>query len=343
MRMDRGFFVHLGLLALAVTFAMLVWTRDKKAAALSQADVTVWSGRAADVQRIAFEGKKKKVVLEARQDKAGRYFVGRAEREAAAPPDADHADHADHADQAAAKPEGEAKSSTFVSVGAANKLAELLAPLKAMRAIGRVGDDRAAEFGLDDPEGTITVTVGGAERKLVVGGATPGGADRYARDPASGEVYAVKGDIFRDLDQAESRLLERDPHEWRDIEVSRAKVIVGDKARELARGGAEGKKFWADPASVDQADETAGNWMSKLERLRPTEYTTTAPEPREVVLRVEYTGNAGALGFLELVKGPPGPTGKPDYFVTTERLRLHGKVPVSLAEQVEQDLGAVVK
>lgn len=332
MRFDRGFFVHLGLLAAAVVFAVLVWTRDKKAAALSQADVTVWSGRAADVQRISFEGKKKKVLLEAKQDKAGRYYVGTAERDAAAP-----------ADDAGAPPEPQGKSATFVSVGAAQKLADLVAPLKALRAIGRVGDDRAAEFGLDDPEGTLAVTVGGAERKLVIGGATPGGGDRYARDPASGEVYAIKGDIFRDLDQAESRLLERDLHEWKDNDVARARVIAGDKARELARGGAEGKKFWADPASADQADETAGNWMSKLDRLRPTEYVAAAPEPREVVVRVEYTGGAGDLGFLELVKGPPGANGKPDYFLVTERLRLHGKVPASVAEQVEQDVGAVVK
>jgi hypothetical protein len=260
--------------------------------------------------------------------------VGTADREAAPP-----------AGDAGAEPAAEpaVKSASFVSVTGANKLAESLAPLKALRAIGRIADDRAGEFGLDDPDGTLTVTLRGAERKLVFGGPTPGGGDRYARDPASGEVYAVKGDIFRDLESPDSRLLERDLHEWKDAEVARARVLAGGKTRELARGGAEGKKFWADPATAEQNDETAGNWMSKLDRLRPTEYVASPPESKEAVARIEYAGPGGELGFLELVKGPPGSSGKPDYFLITERTRLYGKVPTTLAEQVEQDVGAVVK
>ncbi|MCC6559198.1 MAG: DUF4340 domain-containing protein [Polyangiaceae bacterium] len=334
MRSDRSILVHLGLVVVAALFAVFVWTRDKKAASpTAQTDVTVWQGRAADVERIAFEGKRRRVTLEAKQDKAGRYFVGSTERDA--PPPA--------GDAGAEAPAPAAKSATFVSVGGANKLAEVLAPLKALRAIGKLGDDRAGEFGLDDPEGTLTVTLRGAERKLVFGGPTPGGGDRYAKDPASGEVYAIKGDVYRDLDAADSRLLERDLHEWKDAEVTRAKILAGGKARELTRGGAEGKKFWADPASPDQNDETAGNWMSKLDRLRPTEYAAAAPSSSETVARVEYAGADGELGFLELVKGPPGSSGKPDYYLVTERTRLHGKVPATLGEQVEQDVGAVVK
>ncbi|EYF05291.1 DUF4340 domain-containing protein [Chondromyces apiculatus] len=333
MKVERGFFVHLALLVVAAAFAVGVWTRDKKAAAQSQADVTVWQGRADDVERIAYEGKKKKVVLEAKKDKVGRYFIGSSEREAAAPEG-----------EKPAEDEPQGKQVTFVSVGGAEKLAEMLAPLKALRGIGRIGDDRAAEFGLDAPEGTLTVTIKGAERRLTFGAATPGGADRYARDPGSGEVYAVKGDIFRDLDQADSRLLERDLHEWRDVDVTAAKVTAGDRSRELRRSsGGDGKKFWADPGSEGQADETAGNWMTKLDRLRPTEYLPAAPEGREVVVRVDYMGAGGALGFVELVKVPGTAGGKAEYSLLTERLRLNGKVPATLAEQVEQDLGAVVK
>ncbi|AUX44047.1 hypothetical protein SOCE26_055070 [Sorangium cellulosum] len=348
MRLDRSFFVHLGLLVAAALFATLVWTRDKKAAALAVADVTVWAGRAEDVESITFEGKSKKVTLEARKDKEGRYFVGTTERKATPPAEKPKddvhgaGDDHDH-DEAPAEPEPAVKTTTFVSVGAGNKLAEALAPLKALRAVGRIPDDRASEFGLSEPEGTLTIKVRGAERKLVLGAATPGGSDRYARDEATGEVYAIKGDIYRDLDTAESRLLERDLHEWKDVDVARARVIVADKRREVVRGGDEGKKFWADPASPEQNDETVGNWMSKLDRLRPTEYVATLPEQKDVVVRVEYAGRSGDLGFLELVKGPPGASGKPDYFLVTERTRLHGKVPSGLAEQVEQDVGAVVK
>jgi hypothetical protein len=346
MRLERSFFVHLGLVVVAALFAVLVWTRDEKASALAVADVTVWTGRAEDVERIAFEGKSKTVVLEAKTDKEGRYFVGTTERKTTPPaekPKDPHQDPGDEAQEDAPPAEPTIKTTTFVSVAAGNKLAEAIAPLKALRSIGRIADDRAAEFGLAEPEGTLTVKMRGAERKLVLGGATPGGADRYARDEATGEVYAIKGDIYRDLDTAESRLLERDLHEWKDVDLAKARVIAGDKRREIVRSGDEGKKFWADPASPEQIDETVGNWMSKLDRLRPTEYVAAAPEQKEVVARVEYTGRSGDSGFVELVKGPPGTSGKPDYFLVTERTRLYGKVPAGVAEQVEQDVGAVVK
>lgn len=266
MRLDRSFFVHLGLLGVAAVFAVLVWTRDKTAAALSTMDVTVWAGRAEDVEHIAFEGKSRKVVLEGKKDKEGRYFVGTMERTTPPPekkenPHNPHGDdaHDDAHDDEPADTEPKVKTTTFVSVGAGNKLAEVLAPLKALRAVGRIADDRASEFGLAEPEGTLTVKLRGAEKKLVIGGMTPGGADRYARDEATGEVYAIKGDIYRDLDTAESRLMERDLHEWKDVDLTRARVIAGDKRRELVRSGDEGKKIWADPASPDQKDETVGN------------------------------------------------------------------------------------
>jgi hypothetical protein len=342
MRFDRSFFVHLGLLLTSVLFAVFVWTRDKTAAALTQADVTIWAGRADDVELITYEGRNKTVVLEAKKDKEGRYFIGTSERKStpsAKPKDDDHDDHEEPHDE----PEPTSKTTTFVSVAAGNKLADAVAPLKAMRSIGRIPDDRAEEFGLAEPEGTLTVKVRGTERKLLLGGATPGGVDRYARDPASGEVYAIKGDVYRDLDSADSRLIEKDLHEWKDVDVAKARVIAADKKRDLVRGGDEGKKFWADSASPDQNDETVGNWMSKLDRLRPTEYVAAPPDQKEVVVRVEYTGRSGDIGYLELVKGPPGTSGKPDYFLVTERTRLHAKMPTSLAEQVEQDVSAVVK
>ncbi|HTN91917.1 MAG TPA: hypothetical protein VL242_49950, partial [Sorangium sp.] len=129
MRLDRSFFVHLGLLVVAALFAVLVWTRDKAAAALSTADVTVWAGRAEDVERIAFEGKSKTVVMEAKKDKEGRYFVGTTERRPTSPADKPkddaHGDEGDaEHDDPPAEPEPTVTTKTFISVGAGNKLAE---------------------------------------------------------------------------------------------------------------------------------------------------------------------------------------------------------------------------
>jgi hypothetical protein len=323
--------VHGVVLGLSVVAAATVWTRDKEPKALAAGDVVVWSGHAGDVEKVAYESKTRKVAVDAKKDAVGRYFVGTVERETPPP-------HGAAADAGAPLPR---TTVGFVSVTAGDKLAESLAPLKALRDLGKIPDDRAAEFGLAEPEATVTVTVSGAEHKLVVGGTTPGGGDRYVRVP-TGEVYVLRGEPIRNLDQPDSMLIERELHEWHDADVARATVSAGDKHRDLVRGGAEGKRFWADPASPDANDETLGNWMSKLDRLRPTEYVLSAPEHPTDVLRVEYTGtNKKPLGSLELVKV----TGqeKPAYYLRTERTRLFGKVVGTPAEQLEQDLGTIVK
>ena len=335
MKAGRGFFVHLGLLALAAIAAVLVWTRDKPKT-IVQGDVTVWSGRGADVEQVVFEGKKKTVKLDAKKDDAGRFFVVEVDKDSAPSKAA-----AGDAGADAVAPAARSKV-TLVSVSAGEKLLDLLAPLKALRQVGKVGDDRAAEFGLAEPEGTLTVRVGGSDKKLTVGGTTPGGGDRYVRFEGNGEVYVVKGDVVRDLDTAESKLIERDLHEWKDTEVARAAISAGGKTREILRGGIEGKRFWADASAPDQNDETASNWMTKLNQLKPTEFVLTPPDGKETVVRLEYGGKSKPMGFVELVKAP-GAEGKATYYVISERTRYHAKVASNLAEQVEQDVASVVK
>jgi len=333
----RSIFIHAGLVLASAAFALGVWTRDKQPKALAQGDVTVWQGRSSDVERIVYEGKKKRLELVAKKDDAGRYFVGSVEKDKAAPrpdPDGGAPD---------APPAGDKIVTGIVSVTPAEKLSDLLAPLRATRAVGQVPADRESEFGLAEPEGTLTVKIGSAERKLLLGGPTAGGGDRYARDPANGEVYVIKADIFRNVDTPETSLIERDLHEWKDADVVSAKVIAAGKSRTVVRGGAEGKRFWADEATKDTPDETVGNWISKVDRLRPTDYPSAAPEPRETVVRIEYAGSRGSLGYLEVVRGPAGEGGKSQYFVVTERTRLHGKVPSTAGEQVELDVGTVTK
>lgn len=338
----RSIFIHAGLVVTSAVIALGVWTRDKQAKAVVQSDVKVWQASPADVQSIVYEGKKKRLELTAKKDAQGRYFTGTVEKEkpaAAKPPDP-------HAPPDAPPPEPAPAEKTItgiVSVTPAEKLLEMLAPLRAIRAVGQVAADREPEFGLNEPEGTLTVKIKDTERKLVIGGATFGGGDRYARDPSNNEVYVIKADIFRNVDTPESSLLERDLHEWKDPDVTAAKVSAGGKSRTLIHGSADNKRFWADEATKDSADETLGNWVSKVDRLRPTEFPQPTPEPRETVVRIEYSGSSGSLGFLEVIRGPAGEGGKPTYFVLTERTRVPGKVTASAAEQVEQDVGAIVK
>src|SRR5690606_4440360 len=105
--------------------------------------------------------------------------------------------------------------STFVSVSTADKMVKALATLRADRGIGRIAADRFAEFGLDEPDGTLRVTAGGTEHVLVIGGAAPGSNKRYVRHEATGAVYVIDGTAARDLGSGAMRLSERHQHEWK--------------------------------------------------------------------------------------------------------------------------------
>ena len=317
--------MHLAVFVVAAVVGLTVWTKDKKPKA-NLGDVVVWQGRSADVERVVYVDKKRKVELVAKSDKAGRYFEGKLERLAAVP----------------GAPDGDVKTIAFVSVGSAEKLAEGLGQLRAFRALGRVPDTRLEEFGLHEEAGTLEVTVAGKVRKLTLGGSTSGGGDRYVKLADTGEAFAIEGDLVRDLENAEVRLVERDLHEWKENEVSSAKLVAGARSRDVVRGGAvEGKRFWADAGSPEQQDETIGNTMAKLDKLRPTEFAAEAPPGAEVVLRVDYAQGSKPLGYLELSRVPG--EGKPSYYVTTERLRRWGKIPSQLGEQVEQDVGTLLR
>jgi hypothetical protein len=346
-RAPWGWGVHLVVLLAAAAFALTMWTReDDRVVALG--DVTVWDGTPEQVSKIVYVEKRKRVELEAHEDDLGRWFSGVADKTLGAPSDPHNPHAPDEAEDpdapGTASPEGDADKSVrveFVSVGAAVKLSEALAPLRALRALGNVGGDRLAEFGLAEPTGTLSVTVSGAEHQLELGDRTPGGKDQYARVTATGEIYVLAGEALRDLEGADQRLMERDLHEWTASEVLKATIVSGDKRRAVVRGGEEGKRFWAPEDAADRQDETIANWMSKVERLRPTRFEPM-PDGAETVVRIEYAGRIGQLGFLELSTAPSGEEGKQSYWLLTERLRKPAQINDATAAPIVQDLTTIL-
>ena len=326
--------VHIALLAGGGVAAAFAYTKEPVPQSVQETNVTVWAGRPSDVQRIVYESKDKRVELESRDDKkTGRWFLGKADYTITPPA---------HPDGGVAPPTK--RTTTFSSVTVGNKVADGLVPFKAVRALGKIPDARLAEFGLEKRETSLTVTLAGKERKLLIGSMAPGGTDYYVIDPTNNEAYVARADHIRDLDGGENRLLERELHAYREYDLRSVKVIAGDKKREIVRGGPDSKKFWADPADKEKPDETAGNWLSKVERLKVSEFAAQAPEGHTVVVRIEYYGAPGLMGFLELAKGAPVASGqKSDYWIMTEHSHLWGKVYQVSAEQIEQDVGSVVK
>lgn len=333
--------VHALVLAVASGLALSVWLRDEKAdvAASEKGErVTVWAGSAESVERVRFEAPNRKVVIDAKKDGTGRYYEISVDKEESA-----RSPHAGADAGTAPEPVTKKTSQRFIGVKAATEIVEKVAPLLAVRALGKYDPKQAEEFGFDKPEGTLSVKLSGGEQSLLVGGTTPGGQERYSKHAASGQLYAVPSDLVQSMLGAETRLIERDLHAFLDADVTRLRITKGDKSRELV-AVAEKKGAFADAATPTKSDDTVGNWLAKVGRLRVMEYVekpVTPPAPESAVVRIEYFGKKATLGFLEIYK-IPGEKGS-DFFIRSEQTRWLVKVLGSVGEQVEQDLSSILK
>ncbi len=341
---NRGLLMHLVLLGVASALAFSVWTKEDAPKAAKKAEVQVWAGRVQDLKSIAFESEDRSVQLTAHKDANGAYFEGRVEKTIrVAPPPPPRTDAG--ADAAVAPPpkapEPKKETVRFVGVEQANKLAESLAPMMALRALGPVEPARDAEFGFDKPAGTVRVTLGATTHTLVIGGTTPGGGDRYARLDGGG-AFAIEGSVAQNLMFAESRLVERDLFGFEQDEVAKVVIKAPERSRELVRA-ADKKDGWADAASPSVLDETAGNWMSKITKLRIMSYEPPETASPESFASVEFFAKGGrSLGQLSLFRVPT-PDGKARFTAQSAHTRWRAEVLSSAAEQIHQDLPSVLK
>jgi hypothetical protein len=338
----KGLIPHFAALFVASVLAFAIWSHgDKPLEADAEQKIEVWSGTPDHVERIQFDSPKRTVTLDARNDSTGRYYVATLDKEETAKPPLPPA--ADAGVDAAATQPAKHVTTRFIGVKEADELASKLAPLLAVRELGPFAPSRAEEFGLDKPEGTLKVKIGGTEHALLIGSSTPGGSERYAKDEKSGLVYAVSGDPVQSMLGAESRLLERDLHGFADGDQKRLRLSRSGKTREVV-SMPDKKGGWADAATPSKLDETIGNYLAKVSRLRVMDYVENTPSPltpESAILRIDYFGDKKTLGFLELYK-LPGEKGS-DYYVRTENSRWFVKVLATAGEQVEQDAASVVK
>jgi hypothetical protein len=336
----KGLLPHFVALFVAAALAFGIWSHgDKPIEPDAEQKIEVWSGHPDQLERIRFESPKRTVTLDARKDSVGRYYVTTVDKEETKPPA--HPPVGDAGVEPSEPPKH--VTSRFIGVKEADELAGKLAPLTALRELGPFAPARAEEFGLDKPEGTLKVKIGGTEHGLVLGSSTPGGQERYAKEEKSGLVYAVPGDVVQSMLGAESRLLERDLHAFTDNDVTRLRISRGGKTREVV-SMPDKKGGWADAATPNKLDETIGNWLSKVSRLHVTDYVENTPTPltpESAIVRLDYFGGKKTLGYLELYK-LPAEKGN-DYYVRSENSRWFVKVLATAGEQVEQDVASVVK
>lgn len=335
-----GFRVHYLLLVASLAFAYFIWAKGRPPVGeQARGDIIVWTGRAEDIERIVFERPNGKTTLEAKHDAQGTYFQGTYERVVEPNEQLTRPDHSEpYVNETGAK---QTLSQMFISTTAALKLASDLAPLKALRAVGRVPRDKLSEFGLDAPTQRAIVKFRNAQHTLEWGDETTGEADQYVLDREKNEVYVLLGDLARTIAEADVRLPNQELHEWADTTPTSATISGSAGKRNLVRGGQSGNLFWADRANSAQKDETLTNYMAKIDHLRSILFDPSPPSGRTMLFRIEYAGHGSPMGYMEFWKGTT--ENQVQYWVVTERTRVPAKVNPGEGEQLERDTGTILK
>ncbi len=254
---------------------------------------------------------------------------------------------------------------SFAGAKAVEEYAQKIAPFRALRSLGELSREelQAVELepgGATGEDGgvsrgsttTLELSCGGRARRFKVGGSAYGSGDRYLRDEHGGAVYLVSADTLRELESAQFRLMQRDLHafEWTEVEIARISGGGAEKALYHRNRRTPDTAIWVDNDARDRINETYGNWLDRLQRLRIQKYlepdaepgsdlTNVSAEP-EPILEVVYTGERNEpLGRLQLVK-VAGETN--EYYARTEATRTWVKVLASVAEQVERDVRPIL-
>jgi hypothetical protein len=315
----RGAGTHLALLVLALALAYQTWTRgEERAVHPSSGSIRVLAGTPAELDFVELAGPRAFLRLERRTDGGGSYVWGAFEVEG--------------------------HKIGFVGGEAADQLLQNLAPLRALRVLGKAGPEARKEYGLDAATETLRVSIAGKVAELQLGARLYGGDDRYAELAATGDVVVLPGEnLLIPLANGPAQLMQHELHRTDGGNPVRMTVQRGSLLRTLAFiGGTE--PGWADERNPDVRNDAKTRWAALLHSITITEYVDpahVAELPAEKLVSVEYFGaDRRKLGFIELVKGTSSPPTY--YYIRTERTRGLGRINEELGAEIEKNLGAVL-
>lgn len=330
MKPTKGLWLHLGLFSVATVVALVSASYKNEPTEGRRVESELWGGQPDAVESITFTTEERIVKVTPGKDAEGRFAVV----------EISNTSHVKSVDEKSgnASVEFPSEARRFISVDAIETLLPALAPAKSYRSLGKLPPARLVEYGLEKPDSTLEIRISGKIHKLDIGALTPGSGDYYVRDPSTGIVSTLAAESLTRLKYGESRLLEHDLHGFKVDDVDTVSVSAGGKARKLQR--VAGKTAWANPETPNVQDETAGNWLLKVQRLKPQSYVEKPTNLGTVLVRVDYGNAKNKLGYLELFRS----TGNErTYFARTERTRWYVELPKSLVEPIDQDLGSVLK
>lgn len=346
--MIRRIGAHLATFAVAAAVAFAAANKSKDEH--KPLEVELWKAKPGEVKRVLYKGGTRQVELIPSLDERGPYVVGSVTKTVEPkvitppqPPEADGGVKTVVAPEPPPPSEPKQEVERFIGVGEARELVERVASLNAIRSLGVVTTDKLADFELNGEKlAELTVEVGGATHSFQLGGRTPGGGDLYARDSQSGTVYVLSGDIAKDVEMADTRLMERELLTTPDgKEVFKVVLSRADKDRGIVHS-TEHPSFWTDESAPQEKNETLSNWMKKFERLRVNSYLEGEQQGVETLVNATFTTQTGeSLGRIEFAEQTVPGEENPRYIARSPQSRWWAVVVASTGSELAADLPSI--
>jgi hypothetical protein len=317
--MSRSVYVFGGLLALSLGAAWARYTSDEAA---PKEGVLLVEGKKEQLERIVYDGPDSDVTYELRKDDFGAYaWVTVVET----------------------KKKGdveETKTSRFKAGKDGDKLVEGLSPMMALRELKDVDSTKLAQFGLESPTTTLTLSVAGRETRLALGGETYGSKDIYVQDTATKRIFVMDDELVKPLRFANTRLPDRALSSTKieditGVTLSKEAASVGWTQQNRDDRAAA---YWKRDGGDAGKDETFGNWYDKFSKVKSVNYVQDGEAPADllnafaVTIRAE-SGPAETVQFL---------TAGEEWFARSEGTRGLVKLPRGSAKDAADDVQDVL-
>ncbi|MCG5054023.1 MAG: hypothetical protein KA712_13750 [Myxococcales bacterium] len=186
----------------------------------------------------------------------------------------------------------------------AKDLWAFFSPLRSMRALGKVSDERRQALGLTETKNRLTVKVRGVERKFRLAPPPPGAVEPYLLSEDDGRAYLVQRVVMNTF--SERALGPAEVHDFPMTAYDRiALTPVGKPAVTLKSLRAEGTETHLSPeAELSVNLASLEDWHRALftipieDALGPEELPASGPV--NVRYRLEYWSGRDRMGWMDL-------------------------------------------
>ena len=201
------------------------------------------------------------------------------------------------------------KISTYRANREYTKSLERMLPLVAIRQLGVVGEEKAAQFELNDSK---VFSITSREQTIVyrIGKKSYGGTSVYIQERDGEKVFLVSSSLLRSIDFRAPRYMER---RWIGVEAKDVSLVKIDcsevGSRTLRKKKQDKTKVEWVPEEDPKADaKIFSNWMDKLLRLSISEYLQTDPTDRNDLkkCKISFIEEGQEVDLAHLVWSPDG-------------------------------------